>query len=194
MFKKSAIGLMVLASAIFYSGQHVRSQSQNKGLPDLSGNWKLDKSKGNYVKNSGLKPDSDILLVISHAEPELKVIRKSIWGGQERTQENTYYSDGRGEVSQTFLGGLEGKSKSKWEGKKFVTRFSVVSKASGRGAATFDVIQEWKLSADGNTLTQTEMMLQTNLPMMDNSKAGLNPGMVIKMGDDEIKRVFHRTP
>jgi hypothetical protein len=192
MVKKVVICLIVLSYTVLCPGSNVRNKSQKKGPPDLSGTWRLDKSKGNYVKYGGLKPETDLILIISHADPEIKVTRKSIWEGQQRIQEMTYYSDGRGETGSTFIGSLEGKSISKWDGNKFVTRFSATSKNGGWGSVTFYVIQEWKLSADGKTLTQTERTQQTSLPEPSRLNPNISTEILKLMSPREIKRMFKR--
>jgi hypothetical protein len=193
MIKKVAISLIVLCCVAWSFGSNVENESSlQKRPPDLSGTWKLDKSKGNYVKYSGLKPDADFILIVSHAEPEIKVTRKSIWGGQEQTQEMTYYSDGRGEIGRRFIGNSEGKSKSEWDGDKFVTRFSITSEHAGQRRVSFDVIQEWKMSADGKTLTQTERVNQPISTGSINPGSGPMHGNLIVVFPSELKRVFHR--
>jgi hypothetical protein len=193
MIKKAFISLIVLCSTALCLGSNVRNEFQKKRPSDLSGTWRLDKSKGNYVKYSGLKPDADLILIISHVEPEIKVTRKSIWGGQEQTQEMTYYSDGRGETGRRLIGSSEGKSKSAWDGDKFVTRFSITSEITARGRISYDVIQEWKLSSDGKTLTQTEMINPTSSTGSINPRSGTMHENLIVVFPSEIKRVFHRT-
>jgi hypothetical protein len=194
MVKRIIVVLIFLCCAVSGPGSNAQNEAQKKGTPDLSGTWKLDRSKGNYARYSGLKPDADLLLIISQAGPEIKVTRKSLWRGQERVLEATYYGDGRGEVASTFLGSSENKSQSSWEGNKFVTRFSVTSETRVRGRITYEVTQEWKLSADGKTLTQTETIKPASLTSMARPVLGpISEGGVFVF-PGEIKRVFNRTP
>lgn len=188
--KKEVICLAVLSFTLLCPGSNIGNGSQKKAPPDLSGTWQLEKSKGNYVKYSGLKPEADLILIIFHADPEIKVTRKSLWRGEERIQELIYYSDERGERGSTFINGLEGKSRSRWDGNKFVTRFTATSKNIGRGGVNFDVIQEWKLSDDGKTLTQTEWAKQTSVP--GKLSSDITYEILKHMGPTEIKRVFKR--
>ena len=183
---------LIVLSAVF--GLTPVQSAPLQSRPDFSGTWKLDKSKGNYVKISGLKPEADFILVISHAEPQIRVTRKLLWNGREDLQEVNYYADGSGEFSRTFITESESKSKTKWNGKKLVTEFTVTLKNERLGDFKYDVIQEWKLSADGKTLTQTErafnfsgppFMLSPPHPLL---KSNTNPGS----GIEEIKRVFNR--
>ncbi|HEX6189083.1 MAG TPA: hypothetical protein VFZ40_13475 [Pyrinomonadaceae bacterium] len=182
---------MILLSAVFGLTPVQSVTLQPK--PDFSGTWELDKSKGNYVKISGLKPEANLILVISHAEPQIKVTRRLLWNGREDLQEVNYYPDGRGEFSRTFINESEGKSKTKWKGKKLVTEFSVTLKNEKLGDLKYDVIQEWKLSADGKTLTQTQRAFNFSPP-----PSGLSsPNSLLKTidpgaGAEEIKRVFNR--
>jgi hypothetical protein len=186
---KVILNLIVLSCAVVGLSSNDKSESQKQAPPNLSGTWKLDKSKGNYVKYSRLKPDADLILVISHVEPEIKVARKSVWRGQEHVQELTYYSDGRGEVSRTFIDNIEGKSKTKWEANRLVSRFSVSLK---QGLGSLDVLQEWKVSADGKTLTQIQRIQQTSLPRPSSPDSAIIARILNQMGPSEIKRVFNR--
>jgi hypothetical protein len=144
------------------------------------------------VRYSGLKPDADLLLIISHVEPEIRVTRKSLWRGQEHLREATYYSDGRGETASKFLSDSENKSKSGWEGDKFVTQFSVAFETHGRGRGSYEVRQEWQLSADGKTLTQTERIVRPISTTM--ASQGLNSILqgAVLIFPGEVKSVFHR--
>jgi hypothetical protein len=197
MVKKVIVGVIVLFCAVIGLGSNGRNESQKKGARNLSGAWKLDKSKGNYLEYSGLKPQADLILVISHVEPEIKITRKLIWEGQESIQESIYYSDGRGEVSRTLVANMEGKSKTRWSGDKLVSRISAYNKNIGRGKIKVDVIQEWKLSDDGNRLTQIERFPLSDFPGQVNargSRASIQPGTVVRVYPNEIERVFNRIP
>ncbi|HKC64903.1 MAG TPA: hypothetical protein VKB86_14770 [Pyrinomonadaceae bacterium] len=189
--KKLLIAILLSLAVTMCVAQNGNDKSGKQSRPDLSGTWKLDKSKGNYVAYSGLKPDAELILVISHNEPEIKVTRKSVWQGQERVQEWTYYSDGRGEVGHTIIDGKEGESKTKWEGDKLVSRFSI-SLGGGRTRVSVEVTQELKVSANGKVLTQTERMQQAGWPPQSLPQRGGPSSGTIIVGPSEIKRVFNR--
>ena len=76
------------------------------------------------------------------------------------------------------------KSKTTWSGNKLVTRSTLRSLIAGR-ELEFDIIDEWKLSQDGKTLTQT-------------SRTVFNPdsstGVFIPANRPDIKRVYNRVP
>jgi hypothetical protein len=175
MFRRSIVRLpFLLCALVVFGAAAAKNTPQQASHPNLSGIWKLDKSQGNYVKLSGLNPDADFVLVISHAEPEIKVLSKISNKQQQRIENFTYYTDGRGEVSHTYIENLEGKSKSKWDKERLSTTFSVDPSDS---RISVGVTQVWTLAKDGTTLTQSQRL------------AG--PGV---FGDTEVKRVFHRIP
>jgi hypothetical protein len=189
MIKKVVISLVVISCAVLCTGLNARSKSQKKVPPDLSGTWKLDKSKGHYNRLSGPKTDADtdLILTILHVEPEIKVIRKLVREGQERPlPELTYYSDGRGETGYALVALLDGKSKSKWEGNKLVTKFTA------RGKVSYEVIQEWRLSDDGKTLTQTEKARL--ISFVSDSSLEIKSVARNEMSVKESKMVFRRIP
>ena len=142
--------------AIIY-GQGNKSQPK----PDLSGTWAFDPSRSNVGKS--LIANDEIK--ISHHDPELRVVRTIHLNGQAEQRELTYYTDGRGEtnVATIWLSispdlksphPAETKSKTKWSGDRIVTR-SKLWLMAGIHVIEEDVVDEWKLSADSKTLTQT---------------------------------------
>jgi hypothetical protein len=156
MGKKVIISLLVLSFIVMCFGANGRSRDNKQDKPNFSGTWKLDRTRGNYVSRASLKPEDDLMLVISHAEPEIKVIRKFIKGGQKQIQDLTYYSDCRGEVGYTFIDRKKSKSKTEWEGAAIVSRFSVPLESTSREDTYVNVTESWVLSDDGKTLTQTQ--------------------------------------
>lgn len=196
--RKAIVSSIVLSCAITSLAASSKNLSQLQ-KPNLSGTWKLDKSKGNYVKYARLKSQDDLMLLISHVDPEIKVVHKLIKNGKQDTRELIYYSDGRGETGYTFMDDSPGKSKTTWRGNKLVSRFFV--NLNGRGATvTFEVVQEWKLSADGKTLTQTQTVRQTNLPITTAGGSSreatiaeeLSRNLNQSLPANEIVRVFNR--
>lgn len=189
MSKKVFISLIVISCTVLFTGSNARSKSQKKGPPDLTGTWKLDKSKGHYNRLTGPKTDADadLILTILHVEPEIKVTRKLVREGREHfLPELTYYSDGRGETGYALAEPLEGKSKSKWEGNKLVTKFTA------RGKASYEIVQEWRLSEDGNTLTQTEKARLTSF--VNDSSLEIKSVARNEMSVSQSKMVFRRIP
>ena len=174
-----------------------RKQSAPQSHPDLSGTWRLDKSKGNYVQYSGLNRKAELVLVISHVDPEIKATRRLSWNGNERVQDLTYFSDGRGETNPTLIDEIEVKSKTKWNGNKLISEYSVSPKSAGGLKFTLDVIGEWKLSADGRTLTQTERATARSSSLTVDAGApriGMPPSGLVLAVPNETKKVFQRVP
>ncbi|MFL6256986.1 MAG: hypothetical protein ACJ74T_18420, partial [Pyrinomonadaceae bacterium] len=123
--------------------------------PDLSGTWQLDRAKSDFGEWSD-KPLSkaDATLVITHADPELKMKHTLRLNGQEELKEFIYYTDERGETNPATLGVGEVKSKTKWEGDKVVASARITRKGQS-GPYTLDMMQKWQVSSDGKMLTNT---------------------------------------
>jgi hypothetical protein len=157
MMRRMITSFVLVSCAVFAVGSTVAKAKQTATHPTLTGTWQLDRSKGNYVELSGLNKDATVTLVITHFDPEIKVVSKVSKKNIQKVQKFTYYSDGRGEVSRTFIGNVEGPSKTQWKKDRLISTFTVKT-------SNFNVyvIQEWTLSADGNTLTQTQ---KSRLPM-----------------------------
>jgi hypothetical protein len=150
--------------------------------PDLSGTWALDNSRGNYIKFNTDVARAGITLIISHHEPELKIRRKFILDGHERTQEPIYYTDGRGETNPAMMVDQFIKSKTKWDKRKLVTKSSL--KTSMRGNMIYtDAMEKWELSPDGKTLIVTT---STTTPRGDKGV------FIVPSDTEDIKKVFKR--
>jgi hypothetical protein len=173
---------------------HAQSkQKPTKIKPDFSGNWLLDRAKGNV--GSSTTPDQPVKIV--HHDPELKITRMIASNGQVTAQDFVYYTDGRGETNPMLVTLTTSpdknrqahdkdvsKSKTTWSGNKLVTRSTVRSLIGGH-LLEFEIIDEWKLSTDGKTLTETSRTAFHD----DLSGAIFVPG-----AEPEIKRVFNRVP
>jgi hypothetical protein len=117
--------------------------------------------------------------------------------GQLTAQDFVYYTDGRGETNPPLLAlttnpGVNRqadvkdatKSKTSWSGNKVVTR-STLRNLIGGHLLEFEIIDEWKLSTDGKTLSETSR------PVFHQDA----PGTIFVPGTEpEIKRVFNRVP
>jgi len=178
------IGLIILALA---SGI-VAQQSK----PDFSGTWMLDRKKSNVQE---LVPDRP--LRITHSDPEFRYASLIEENGQTKDgQEFVYYTDERGEKnasvmfmmspqnpsSTTLNMNQQTASKTKWHGNAIVTTAVLRSIVAGY-TLDFNVIDEWKLSADGQTLTQT-----TRLVYLGSSA----PGGFIPANRPDTKKVYNR--
>jgi hypothetical protein len=102
---------------------------------------------------------------ITYQDPALKIVRTVFVNGQSEQRELTYYTDGRGEVNPAIFWlsttpdpkaqhPKETKSKTKWSGDKIVIRATLRLTAGGH-VMEEEVVDEWKVSDDGKTLTQT---------------------------------------
>jgi hypothetical protein len=182
---------MCALGATSFRAQPKQKAAQTK--PDFSGTWLLDRAKGNVGSSTTL----DQPVKITHHDPELRITRMISSNGQPTAQEFVYYTDGRGETNPTiiFLSTSTDvnrsvhdndvtKSKTTWSGNKLVTR-STVRNLIGGHLLEFEMIDEWKLSPDGKTLTETSRTVFHQ----DTSGTVFVPG-----AQPEIKRVFNRVP
>lgn len=149
------VGLLV-APALY-------AQKAPKVKRDFSGTWALDRKEtsDNYL-------GGDYKLRTVHQDPEFRFVRLYEEKGQTKTgQEFVYYTDGRGEKNQTTAALTTNpnpnkapdqtsltESKTVWRGDKIETKSRLRSNVAGL-SIEFDDIEEWKLSQDGQTLTQT---------------------------------------
>lgn len=169
----------------------VKSQTKSQTKPDLSGSWLLDQKKSN---DSGLTTRPDLPIRIAHDDPEFRVTRPSESKGQIVERNFTYFTDGRGETNQATSGLTTNpsaaqadrlktrvaESKTKWSGKKIVTRMPLRLNVGGH-VVEYEQIDEWKLSEDGKVLTQTSRLI------FQNSNAAFVPTLA-----QDKKRVYNR--
>ena len=69
-----------------------------------------------------------------------------------------YFTDGREVSNKDPFGGQMVKSKTKWDGDKLVSRIVTRRMMAGR-PVDMDIIEEWKLSKDGKTLTKKVVII-----------------------------------
>lgn len=163
---KSGVRILpILLVAVFAVNAQTNKSSNTF---DISGKWLLDRNKSN-VGDFG-KRDSPIVIIYN--EPELRITRTLERNGQMLERDFVYYTDGRGETNMTLIilttnpGQVTAedidkgvvKSKTKRERDKIVIR------ATGRNMAgthvlEYEMVDEWKLSSDSKTLTQTSRMI-----------------------------------
>jgi len=125
----------------------VSFQSAPKQLVDFSGKWSLESKNGNNVTGD------KTTLTISQTGPEIKVVQESSQGGTPR--ELTYYADGRGETNPSDSGGQPFHSVTSWKKNALVIKFSLPSTRANNNVVVNERIDEWTISKDGRTLTQT---------------------------------------
>jgi hypothetical protein len=115
--------------------------------PNFSGTWKLDVDKSDF---GPAPPPESMVLVIEHADPNLKSssTQKSAQG--ELTNTRTLTTDGKDNVNKirTMAGDQDVKSTSTWNGTKLDTMYRLDVQG-----LTLDVVDSWGLSEDGKILT-----------------------------------------
>jgi len=160
-----------------------------KSKPDFSGTWLLDPAKSNV----GSSAKSDQPIKISHHDPEFRITRMVESNGRVTGREFVYYTDGRGETmflsTHTYMNPQRHevtRSKTIWSGNKLITH----SRSPGRSLIggqllEFEIIDEWKLSTDGKTLTQTSRTA---------SRQDMSGAIFVPANRPNIKRVYNRVP
>lgn len=191
---KKVVACVLLLSCAALSLGHGNQKKPGDLLskPDLSGVWVLDKSRGNYRKVNAALAEGGITLVVSHREPEIKITRRFMLDGKERVQELAYYTDNRGEKNPAMMVDALIESKTKWDGRKLVSKLTADASMSRSSAIRTRNIrmdirmsEKWELSADGKTLTQTT---ETSFPRMDVE----GQAIFFPAGDQTVKKVFKR--
>lgn len=181
----------LLCFALAFASPLVAQNKPAKPKPDLTGTWLLDAKKSNSV---GLTRRPDLPIKISHQDPELRITLTSESNGQLVERPFVYFTDGRGEDNQATamlttnpgapprdLQKERTKSTTRWSGNKIVTRALLQLQAGGR-VIEFELVDEWKLSSDGTTLTQT-----TRTVYLQSSGGAFIPAMA-----PDKKRVYNR--
>lgn len=132
---------------------------KEKGRPDLSGTWQLDRSKSEFgVFVERPVAHAEVTLAIEHRDPELKIRRTLKVRGREETAQLVYHTDGRGETNPGLFGVARVESKTSWEGNKVVARTRLKRKGL-RGDADLELTEKWQLSGDSKALTYTSVLL-----------------------------------
>jgi hypothetical protein len=187
---------LVLIFALVASSTHAQAKQKSaKPKPDFTGNWLLDRAKSNV--GPSVTPDQPVK--ISHHDPEFRITRMVESNGRVAGQEFVYYTDGRGETNRmvnslrrhSYLyperdNKVAIRSKTTWAGNRLVTRLRNPTRSViGRQLLEFEIIDEWRLSADGKTLTQTSRVVSRE----DGSGATFVPA-----NRPDMKRVYNRVP
>lgn len=168
-------------------------QKTIKPKPDFSGTWLLDRAKSNV--GPPLAPDQPLKIV--HHDPELRIPHLIQSNGQSTEKDFVYYTDGRSETNPTITFLSTGtdmnrpgtdkdvtKSKTTWKGDKLVTRSTRRSVVGGH-PLEFDIIDEWKLSRDGKTLTQTGRTV---------FRQDTSGSIFVPANRPDNKRIYNRVP
>lgn len=180
--RKIVVFLCVLSFVGLCVGQ-AGQKSPAKSRPDFSGAWTLDSSRGNYKRFNAEVAKGGMTLNITQNEPEIKVTRKFILDGKEQTQELVYYTDERGEINPVMMSNVLIKSKTKWDGKKLVSKST--TETVGHGSKFWiDTTEKWELSADGETMTQTGSISQP--------RGNVPNAIFVPANAEDVKKVFKR--
>jgi hypothetical protein len=186
-------GALMLTFALTALAQEKQKNVKVQNKPNLNGEWVLDRGRSNV----GRAARPDLPVKITHQDPELKIKYQFDHGGQIVEREFSYYTDGRGETNPATMFLSDGvrinardvdkqvtKSKTRWSGNKLVTRFTLRSAIAGH-ILEFDVIEEWRLSDDGKTLTQTSRKV---------FRPNLYDSVFVPANAPDAKKVFSRIP
>jgi hypothetical protein len=187
-----SVFVLILACTLTAFAQGDKKNGNVLKKPDPTGSWMLDPKRSNVGKSA----QPDLPLKITYRDPELRIKRIYDHNGQTVEREFIYYSDGRGETNPATmilsttpdknardLDNQVTNSKTRWNGNKLVTRSIIRNPIAGH-MLEFEFIDEWKLSEDGKTLTQT-------------SRTVFRPGsdsVFIPANVPDPKRVYNRVP
>ena len=133
----SAIGLLTMGPAI--------AQSER----DFSGSWKLNVTKSEI---NNMSVPADPVLKIEQNPKSLVLTASPADGGFARSA--TYPLDGRTETNKG--GGASQSTEAKWEGSALLVN-TIVS-----GAQSYTVMERWRRSRDGNTITIRRTVVRRN--------------------------------
>lgn len=193
MRKYLSVFCLILACTSTATLQNEKKNPKVVNRPDLTGIWLLDRK----VSNVGKSTLPDLPLKITYRDPELTIARLYNHNGQMVKREFVYYTDGRGETNQSEILLITSpkidvrdldkqvtRSKTRWRGKKVVTS-SIIRNSVGGRMLEFEAIDEWKLSEDGKTLTQTSRTVFLSVP---------SDALFIPATAPDTKRVYNRVP
>ena len=151
---------ILLPICLFSSVAVCPGQSNKTVNPDLTGTWEAQYPHNKGETKSEYSPPEQIK--ITYHDPELIIHRKVGIEDAPAELDLTYYTDGRGEKNTEWPATerfeawkpAEVQSQTSWSNDKIVTR-SVRQSFSGAAIFVVEIVDEWKLSSDGKTLTQT---------------------------------------
>jgi len=156
MWKVVLLPICLIACVSICFGQ------SNKTAPlDLSGTWEFDAARSHF-EHSKSPPEQ---IKITYQDPKLIIRRKVNINGVPEERDLIYYTDGRGETNPTTSWVSTGPngdsyrptlttSKTTLSKDKIVTR-SLSRTYAGAAIVEFEIIEEFRVSSDGKTLTKT---------------------------------------
>lgn len=196
---KTSIGsILIILLVSLVVAQDGKVSASQKSKPNLSGRWILDSSEDS--KGKTVRATNVTVLLVKHQEPEIKFFENA---GDEKEEELSYYSDGRGEENPSAISIRTGtqsddsaqeneklKSKTKWDGEKLVARANLQRTVNGH-TYRMEIVKEWKLSKDGNTLTLTSRTTNLN-PNAGMRSPSSGAGIMLPARPSETKKVYRR--
>lgn len=184
---------LTLACALWVNAQEKQKPVNVQTKPDFSGNWLLDRVKS----NAGLAGKPDLPLNITYRDPEIRITYQHDERGKIVGRDFVYYTDGRGETNPATrlltttpnsvsrdLDKQVSQSKTRWSGNKLVMRATLRTGIAGR-VMEFEVIDEWRISGDGKTLTQTSRTV---------IRQHFSDGVFVPANAPDLKKVYNRIP
>lgn len=143
--------LLLMVSAI-----STRSYAQKQSVDfkeqfaqTFAGTWKFNPEKS--AKNKSLARFEEWTMQISQVDGVIKIVRTIKVKGKARTDELTYYPDGRGEENPTGFGPEKRETKTIWSDNKLLMKFTLKTYAFGDFLQQ-DIVDSWEVSNDGQTL------------------------------------------
>ena len=136
-------------------------QSNKTATLDLSGTWEFDAVRSHFENSKNSPPER---IKITYHDPKLIIRRKVKINGVSEERDLIYYTDGRGETNPTtswvstessgnaYRPSLT-TSKTTSSNDKIVTR-SLSRTYAGAASVDFEIIEEFRVSSDGKTLTK----------------------------------------
>src|SRR6476620_8410728 len=145
MYKPVAITCLILCCSAL-------AAAQDKPKPNLAGSWIVDSAKSE--KTANFIEDSEKSITIEQHDPEIRITRKF----ESFSIPTVYYTDGRGETFKSPANPIAVQSKTKWDGDKLVIHY-VGGGLGATGVRNINLVEEWKLSKDGQTLTKKILVI-----------------------------------
>src|SRR5437868_4096386 len=126
--------------------------------PDFAGTWKLKSTSKNTSTGSATRREVGDEIVITQSDNQMTFTGTSVVKGIVETNRLTFYTDGRGEENRWTDSERPFKTVTTWvKGVLQIVETREVTFRSPRYGikkADLKIKEEWKLSKDGQTLTQ----------------------------------------
>lgn len=147
---KPIVTAFLVCSCVLLSEVRAQTKTQKRIRPDLSGVWTVVQTN---QKKNGFPEPSEMTLIISQQEPEIRIRRKFALGGTQQEQELVYYTDHRGEANLTLRGGkTKSESRTRWEGDRLVTSYDAYSAQVAGSPVDARTEVDWRILKGGEVL------------------------------------------